>query len=479
MTSISTLTSDSPPEVVEKISHRKEITDALSNHNLARLEQQRNYTVTQFFGTTPDPLHNLRISNQYVTLSTNEVKSLTSLASTIPAFLNAIGKLAALSILDDKKRRVGKTYRLIRQALGLDKKYDVILKDIKREESRKSLEQDNEGTVMALATEIASEHPICRLDLVKGRDGQFYIAEIEVDKTHGFGYSTLAREFSPHPLGSGLVDEVAKLSSTTTTALLISERERFYIPELRFFTKRVREKGGNIVLLQTNQIVMKDSGLYYKESGGSLKPLYQIIGVPTDSSDLQLQLLHLHQAGIVKLLTVPFPGLGEKATLGLISNPTMDQELEEALVRAIGASDIASLRAHLPTTEIVSKINKHRRTQIKDILEGNSENYFVKSVNESGAKGVASPGDKERQMALLRGKAKKVIIQQAIVPQMTEFSFCDVGTGIIRKDTFSIRYGLFVSNQGKILDLALTASPGLIAHGGPTSILMGATSITD
>ncbi len=444
-------------------------------------EAIRAYVISDFFQGMPDSIHNLRVTRVSIPITPCEHEQLAQVARAIPDFLNGLGKMAALSLIDDKSRRISRAHRLIRQALHLNKDYDDQMKDYKRVAGRKDLQVDTEAENAALDVEISNEHPFCRIDLVKGTDGNFYIAEIEVDKMHGFGYGSLSRELAITPLGIGLVEHMAQLTAQALTVLVVSDNERFYLPELRFFAKRVNKNGGRLFIATEGQIVATEDGIYLNEYGNNQTRIQQVLTSPNFQGAKAVQLrkhfLAQVRAGMIKVLSQPFKGLGEKATLGLISNLSEDVQLEKVLALTIGESSLAVLRKHIPPTECVSRIHKHRRNIVIKAVTTNPEDYFVKTVNESGARGIAKPGDIRKQLALILGKARMVVVQKAVSSHAIKLPFCDIQSGEEGEDDFTIRYSLFVSSKGDILDLALTGSPGVVAHGGQKSVLMGATLI--
>lgn len=460
---------------------RDQVSQILGASHTQTHEAIRAYVISDFFQTIPDSIHNLRITRASIPILPSEHEQLAKIAGAIPDFLNGLGRMAALSLVDDKSRRINKAYRLIRQALHMNKNYDDKMKDHKRDASRKELQIDTEAENAALDVEISHEHPFCRIDLVKGTDGNFYIAEIEVDKMHGFGYGSLSRELAVAPVGIGLVEHMTQLTAQALTVLVVPELERFYLPELRFFAKRVNESGGRLFIATEGQIVATEDGIYLKGYGNNQTRIQQVLTSPhfqgAKAEQLQKHFSAQVSAGTIKVLSQPFKGLGEKATLGLISNLSEDVHLEKVLALTIGESSLALLRKHIPPTECVSSIYKHRRNIVIKAVTTNPEDYFVKTVNESGARGIAKPGDSRKQLELILGKAKMVVVQKAVSSHTIKLPFCDIRSGEEGEDNFTIRYSLFVSSQGDILDLALTGSPGVVAHGGQKSILMGATLI--
>jgi len=126
-------------------------------------------------------------------------------------------------------------------------------------------------------------------------------------------------------------------------------------------------------------------------------------------------------------------------------------------------------------TEVFAwQVDFAREVQKNDRWRLTVEKYFVKVKDTSGARGIIPPGNpKEQAQAILGSNYKKVIIQQAIKAEQRIIGYKDVLDGDTGRKYFATRYALFVSGGGSILDLGISSSVGIIAHGGVHSIHMG------
>lgn len=421
-----------------------------------QLANTRNFVIQEFFRGRVDEIHNFRVTADSFPISPDELTHLDQIAQLMPPFINGLGKLIALSMIDDKLRRANSTFRAIRRVLGLEPSFAASLMP-----ERKSIAQDKAAETAVLATNTSSDHPFIRIDLVKHpHSGQFFIAEIEVDKLHGFGYATLCRSLSLQPPGLGLANLIAGISRDTPTGMLLSGLERFYLPEAAYFVRQVKEFGGQL------QVIFEGSYTFDRE----LSTVKQLLTLPTfkgkPSIPEDLVVLSRRQ-----------PALGEKSALGIISNPSQDANLESLLNLCFDLQTLPQLRQVIPATHFLSDFHLPGiKQKLLQIIEAHPEQFFVKVKNQSGARGVAQAGDQAAQLDLIRRFAKDIVIQEAIPPCWVELPYIDIMTGYTSKDQHTLRYGLFVSN-GVITDLALTASPSPVAHGGKISIQMGAHTV--
>lgn len=351
-------------------------------------------------------------------------------ASLIPNFLNGVGRLEQLSLIDAKKYRVGKPYSQIRNLLNLGSRHNQILDSPNRDPARKNIQEDQNAENIALSGTYSAMHPVCRLDLVRDIQGNFFIAEIEVGKLHGLGYTTFCRSVSNRPIGIGLVNYVVKLTEHHPSAIVLSETESFYQPEAAFFSRAVNSAGGNLVTTSSLQ-----------SDGFS----------PLSTSDRRLS---------------------SKTIMALIHS--RDQELFGLLERTVGIEALKKLRRYIPHTEAMSIATKEQREDIVRKINADPNCFFVKVKDASGARGIIPPGNPDEQVAAILGPGyKQVIVQQAIVAEQVRLGYQSVLDGATGTDFFSTRYALFVSGNGDVLDLGLTSSVGAIAHGGVKSIHMG------
>lgn len=414
-----------------------------------------------------DERHNFRVSGETLPLNRRDIEQMGEIASLIPTFLNGLGKLEQLALIDAKKMRTDRIYRQIRSLLDLGGPYNEILNSPSRNPDQKSIVEDLDAEKLALETEIASKHPICRVDLIKNPNGQLFIAEIEVDKFHGLGYTTFCRILSPNPIGPGLVSYVAEMTKSKTTALILSDQERFYKPEANFFARAVNNNGGKLVILPQNKIILE---LDY----GKTLQIEQLLGIPELSGETkarQIVKMKLIESGI-PVLSIFSPNLSEKTTMALIHST--DVAMNEILKTVFDPTTLKRLRQYIPYTESMSGTASLHRQEIAEEIGHSPDKYFIKVKDASGAKGIIPPGNPEKQVqAVLGPNYKRVIIQQTVTVEQRNISFKSILDGSRGRDNFATRYALFVSSNGKILDLGLTSSVGIIAHGGVQSIQMG------
>lgn len=412
----------------------------------------------------------------FLPLEPVDVDSLSHIASLIPIYINASQKLFDLSLIDDPLRRKKPVYRRLRNALGIGRYYEQLIA-ANRSKGLKPDEQDFNSENSVLASRESEFHPFVKVDLVKSLTGEFKIVEVEVNKTHGFGYTALGRSITAQPLlGEGVLEKIVRYSKEGTTGLILSQGAEFYETEARYFIRQVNGKGGNLILIYQDEIFVEYDGLYNgKEKSRRIDqiltlPLLQESnrGVRLNPDQIISAINSLCNLGLLKSITKHNPNLSDKSYLGIISNAPGDSELEELLERIFSKDILYQLRRAIPLGECLGFTNGHKRA--KEALRLNSGGFYVKQGKSSGSHGVAAPGDLRMQMSLM--DRKSIIIQEAIVPEFHHLRYVDVKTGEKGEDDFSIRYVLFVDSKGEIIDLALTGSPGIIAHGSKESVII-------
>ncbi len=421
-----------------------------------------------------DERHNFRVSGEKLPLNKRDIEQMGEVASLIPSFLNGLGRIEQLALIDTKKIRTDKTYCQIRNLLSLGGKYNEILNSSARSPDRKDLYEDLTEEKLAIKTEVTSDHPICRVDLVRSIDGQLSVAEIEVDKFHGLGYTTFCRMVSRDPVGPGLVSTLAEQSKSRRTAIILSDDEKFYRPEANFFARIVNQQGGHLYILNQNKIILDDNSVKMREEDGKVTQIEQLLGIPELSGDIKIRQTvktELMKSDVL-ILSKTSPNLSEKTTMALIHST--NEAMTDILVKTFGEDEVGKLRHYIPYTESMSVTPLIRRQELAKEIEENPEKYFVKVKDTSGARGIIPPGNpKEQAQAILGSNYKKVIIQQAIKAEQRIIGYKDVLDGDTGRKYFATRYALFVSGGGSILDLGISSSVGIIAHGGVHSIHMG------
>ncbi len=432
------------------------------------IEKIRTFVLKEFGRL--DERHNFRVSNEDIPLTEIQLEQAVNLTSILPEYIDAIGRLVKLCLINDKSRRSDHIFRYIRGVLNLGHDFQHILET----QEKKEVSRDLESEEQILNSNISANHPFTRLDLiVDPKSGDLMIAEIEESKLHGFGYATLCRILSEDRVGIGLAECISQISLSEPIGMLLSRNERFYEVEAKFFEKAVNKLGGNLVVIPEQEMTLCEEGIIKKTYGLNSIMVKKIMTLPEfrksteEQSRINKAISRLYVTGVIDVLSFNMPLLGEKATLALISNSHNDPDLEKLLLMCFDPDVLNVLRKHIPSTMI--PFNKDNRKSLEtDIING--KQVFIKEIDSSGARGIGRPGDIERQIELLRSKG--VIVQDAIEPNYIKLPFCDLQTGAVGEDDFTTRVGVF-GISGKLADIAMTASPSPVAHGGASSIQTG------
>lgn len=403
------------------------------------------------------------------------------IASILPPFIDGAYRITQAAVINDYERRKNPLYRRLRSVFGQGREYELLIENDKcigKEIEERDFEREEE----IAGHRESQNHPFLRVDLVGGIDGQFHIAEIEVDKLHGFGYASLIRNMAKgNSLGDGLISKVSFRSDSIPTGIILSGSEEFYEVEADYFSRQVGKAGGDLTVIPQRDLGIDSGGIFslskperYIDQVLTIPQLQSSCrGVRYDAPAAHEALDSLVTNGKLTTLSRQNNLLSEKTLLGVIYNPQCDPDLEELLLKVFNPEDLDSLRRYIPKTESLGLSGRHKRAI--EILQNSSENFFVKDVKGSGARGIGRPGDLEAQMRLINEKPKSVILQENISPEFHKLNFTDLYSGDSGNDDFTIRYGLFVDSEGQIVDLALTASPGVVAHGGRDSIMLPLT----
>ena len=435
------------------------------------LNQFREFILSTMFGNGLDDRHDFRLTTFSLELPGSCVETLNEIASVLPDYTDGLERLVNISLINDKHRRTSRNFRQIRTIFGVNSLFNNILSN----DFRREVEFDFEAEQVALSNTQRGIHPFVRMDLVIDPiEGRMKCVEIEVDKLHGLGYAALCRLMSSDPIGRGVVDSFADMTANDLTLFLTSSFDRFYIPEASFFTQEVNRVGGNIIFMTQEEFCpgvefgMMNHGIFDPGFG-------QLVQVPNLKGQSQAvnhaisELMRIIEGRNATILSDNNPALSDKSLMALITNTFFDEELEMILHKCFQPETLSILRSVLPETMIPS--SREHRAIITSRIE-NGEEFFVKTTTGSGARGVFSPTDRDLQTKALK-EGKNVIVQKAIPPFFATLPFMELQSGIEGCDEFSFRVGAFFIN-GELSDVAVTASPGNVAHGGTKSIQMPA-----
>lgn len=326
----------------------------------------------------PDEAHELRVSTDKLPIVESDQVQFQELAIAIPGYIDGASRLMNMTLIDDKTRRSSKLYRNLRKVLGLGSMYNQTLNSPDRHQSRKDLVRDYDAEYQLAQTNYHENFLATRIDLVRAADGSFGIAELEPGKTHGFGYTTLSR-LNSNPIGIGLANHVAGLTHEDGGALIVPKEERFYLPESKLFANAVNGIGGNLNVYNQLDLETGQNGITHRTTGNIVTNLLYLpemskngyASVPDSKAILEAS---------VKLCYDFNQVLSNKIIMGIISNPTANEEIEALCAACFDFQSLAILRKYIPETYPIGLLDSAERDQIKVQVATHSEDYFVKSI---------------------------------------------------------------------------------------------------
>lgn len=409
--------------------------------------------------------HDFRVTDTQLELGPRQLEELASFGEILPDYVLGLQRLMVSATVNDKAGRRSPVFRGIRNMLGLNREFDL-----KPAETEEYIRRDD--IVQSLVAEC---HPVVRLDCVIDPEfDELRVVEIEVDKLHGLGYARMCREMSTDPVGVGNHNILAALTSDLPTIIINSNLDRFYTPELRYFASAVNAAGGNLTIVEQDEVFpgLEFGMVDFQAEVLRTPALLQIPNLRGSNRAVHCAKDMLRDSHM-DVLFGNNPNLANKAFMAIIHNSFGDSEQEEQLEICCGKEVIAKLRTMIPET--VAPNNKYQRRVMQErIMSG--ERFFCKANNGSGARGIVTP-DNTSELIQLAMKGKNVIFQRAIKPFTTSLGYMQMSTGETGEDDFSLRLGAFYF-EGDLAEVAVTASPGILAHGGNKSIQMAARRVT-
>lgn len=390
-------------------------TDQISEKVRAELKVRRDLILdTLFWGKLPRPWHNICIPFEDIELTEKEMVQL--------------GEISRLG-----ERFIGGSKQLIDELCRNHDPLSVSLRKLLGIRNPKSISHAIQTTKISFM----------RMDLVQDQDGQFHPVEFEPGKTHGFGFVSGTDDLAPRPFGVGIAETLAEKTRNRPQTIFLTEGEQFYTDEMLFLCKKVEELGGHL------SIESETDGLHPR---GDMFVGQEFLKDPS-AADLE------------KVIS-------NKALMGIIHNLHGDQELEGILRQSFGVS-LDGLRGVIPRTFVLSLCSKSVRDElVRDICQG--QNFFVKQLDTSGAKGIIPPDQKNRQIEMLRQNRTDGVAQEAIKSKPFDLAITGIREFAPRsvKD-FAGRFSIFQveGDEGPvIMRVGFTASEGAVAHGGEDSV---------
>ncbi len=278
-----------------------------------------------------------------------------------------------------------------------------------------------------------------KVDLVKGKDGRFYIVEIDSVNTHGLGYGVILQK-----LESFLENQNQQFVGTTEVlnhkplSVIVPFRDRFHEGEW----KAVSE------IIETLDFHRERDVRPVDFKGKTVLDIHERL-----ENGFQAELVEMMLAGDLKVLVPPKDSLGSKNILPLAWN----SETEELLTE--NGCNVKSLKEYLPEAHFVS-----RRTDLTNFSE---EDWLVKDVNSNAMKGVVSLS---KHLERCQSSNFGVILQKKIEQQEQPFQFFG-SEGEVREEDLYVRYVVFYKNDGTPLDCLYTATPDELTHGGVKAVM--------
>lgn len=323
---------------------------------------------------------------------------------------------------------------------------------------------------------------ICKVDLmVSNEPPYFFIAEIDGHNKHAMGYATLASQMAqmvkrPEEISFGGV--AAFLSKILTNEeekrslfFLLSQQERFYLPEVRILQRALAKSGvGSFIAHETE-------GIFHDVIRGQTLPSWAKTGMDFPfmyhNPCLVRDLVAQYQKNSINFLIPPKPFFGSKGLLALIKNDNEDEDLEAILRSQIPARALALVREHLPETYLVGK--GFRQDKWRESVK--KYPFLIKKTVASGMKGIWFSDDFQFQHALEQAAIYPghFILQREIKNKPERLQYFTEEGELTDDDWFLRLTTLFtVLKPETIADIIVTARKDKKVHGALDCLQIGA-----
>lgn len=345
---------------------------------------------------------------------------------------------------------------------------------------------------------------VCKCDLMDATDGTLKIAEIDGINKHGFGYGALVNrlrdaihDYSPDNCYPGIAHTIAQainqpkmkyracpepngrysrrnlppmVSYTELEwcelGLLFGEHERFYLPEFAIFASEMERYMVKVKLIGEHDLKIKDGEI-------TNLPSRILVDLPAcvRNPGISAALAKMYVEGSVDFLLPPKPFLSSKGVMALLRNEEDDQDLECTLRSQISQAALATVRAHIPSTYLVTKKNLDF---VRYTLPGSGKSYVLKAVISNGMKGTIFMEDSryEKTLAGCNQTADgSYILQEEVQNKPETFNYFQPN-GELRDDTWYKRVIVHFA-RGHVADIDITARRDKHVHGAKDCLQLG------
>lgn len=395
--------------------------------------------------------HGFLLSPTVYTITATQRRELEDLGKSLSECLMGLGRIAVIAFTD---------------YLSKSPSWAVV---------RRVLDQDVPKNYRLLAIKHPNRIPaICKVDLMEGEDGQFYIAEIDGHNKHGLGYSTLAarvrRVIAPDVeclpgVATSLSEEVKRRSRGTNTLVLVySDQERFYLPEFQILASEMATHGIRLVVISELEMSAQGDKLSYhgQEEGHSL-----FVDLPFlyRRPELRETLGRLYEDGEVDFLIPPKPFFGAKAVLALLRNDLMDPEVEAIVRSQIPIQHLERMRRYIPETYLV-------QGRVDPKLLGEGKRFVLKATISSGMKGTifSDSGVFAARLAEAQELKGRYILQREVTTAPRQFRYYQGEEKL--KGNWYMRVTAHYA-RAKLADVVVTARQDKRVHGAKDSLQVG------
>lgn len=317
---------------------------------------------------------------------------------------------------------------------------------------------------------------ICKVDLMEGVDGRFYIAEIDGHNKHGLGYSTLGarcrRLIAPDAqtfpgVANVIAVETKRLNrGVGDLVLLYADQERFYLPEFRILREELKHHGVELTVVAESELELGriEGRKYFKKH-----PLFVDLPFMYHNKTLNELLAEGYVQGEVDFLLPPKPFFGSKAILALLRNDEEKPELEAVLRSQIPLGALALVREYLPETYLVHKGEKRERWA--KLADG--RRFVLKETVSSGMKGTVFPEDDGYEKTFNDACASyyRFVFQEEVHPKRQRFAYFDDRQQLAEADWYTRVTVHFTRRE--VADIIVTARRDKKVHGAPDCLQLG------